>query len=187
MHECVRPVAQSYTQSGRDVKLRALCDWESYLGEKAQSSLCSLRISTMYHTQTTETAVVTWTHFYCNSSIESKKVLININTMPMFQLPPRTIPTPFFPPQEKKKREKEKHEKSDNSSLLIYRRRIFHFSTAAFSRLFLLFCVQDIRLWKIMHIRRIRTSTVGFSLSFLKLFPVKLIINDSIQLGWGGD
>lgn len=106
MHECVRPVAQSYTQSGRDVKLRALCDWESYLGEKAQSSLCSLRISTMYHTQTTETAVVTWTHFYCNSSIESKKVLININTMPMFQLPPRTIPTPFFPLQEKKERRK---------------------------------------------------------------------------------
>lgn len=43
------------------------------------------------------------------------------------------------------------------------------------------FCVQDMCRWKIMHIGRIQTSSWIFF--FLKLFPVKLIINDSIQLG----
>lgn len=45
--------------------------------------------------KTAETRAATWTHFYCNSSIESKKVLININTMPMLKSPPTT---PFNPP-----------------------------------------------------------------------------------------
>lgn len=135
----------------------------------------------MYHTKTAETAVVTWTHFYCNSSIESKKVLININTMPMCRSPPRTVPTPFFPPQEKKERRKYMKKKATT--------RVFLFTGGGFSFLhrgFLssfstFFCVQDIRRGKIMHIRRIHSSTAGFS--FLKLFPVKLIINDSVELG----
>lgn len=52
------------------------------------------------------------------------------------------------------------------------------FSLIFLKLFFLLFCVQDIRRWKIMHIRRIHTSTV----LFFELFPVKLI-NNSIQLG----
>lgn len=45
--------------------------------------------------------------FYCNSSIESKKVLININTMPMLKSPLSTPPAPVSPHQE---REKEREE-----------------------------------------------------------------------------
>lgn len=124
VHVC--QAGNTFLQSGRDVELRALYDCECYL---AGSSLCSLRISTatMYHTKTAETAVVTWTHFYCNSSIESKKVLININTMPMFRSPPRTVPTPFFPPQEKK-REGNTWKKKATTRVFIYRRRIFLFA-----------------------------------------------------------
>lgn len=135
----MRQASFPFLQSGCDVKLRASCDWESYLGEIAGSSLCSLRISmaTMHHTKTAETAIVTWTHFYCNSSIESKKVLININTMPMFRSPPRTVPTPFFPPQEKKREGKTWKKQQLKSSYL--QEEDFPFSTAAFSHLFLLF------------------------------------------------
>lgn len=52
--------------------------------------------------------MVTWTHFYCNSSIESKKVLININTMPMLKSPLSTPPTPLFPPRGKKQKKRER-------------------------------------------------------------------------------
>lgn len=58
--------------------------------------------------KTAETTAVTWTHFYCNSSIESKKVLININTMPMLKSPLSTPPTPLSLHEEKTERKKER-------------------------------------------------------------------------------
>lgn len=137
-----------------------LCDWESssYLGKTAGSSLCSLRISAaaaaMYHTKTAESAVVTWTHFYCNSSIESKKVLININTMPMFfdhlRVPIRS-PPPLTFPSTRKKREKEKHEKKKATTrVFLFTGGGFSFSHRGVLSVFHLFCVHDIRRWEIM-------------------------------------
>lgn len=61
--------------------------------------------------KTAETRAATWTHFYCNSSIESKKVLININTMPMLKSPPRTPSDPPFLSTRKQKRQGEKEVK----------------------------------------------------------------------------
>lgn len=54
--------------------------------------------------RTAKTTTVTWTHFYCNSSIESKKVLININTMPMFKSPFGNPPTPPSLHEERKEK-----------------------------------------------------------------------------------
>lgn len=61
-------------------------------------------------TKWTEKLTITWTHFYCNSSIESKKLLININTMPMLKLRSSTPRAPLSL-HEETKREKEGEEK----------------------------------------------------------------------------
>lgn len=162
MHVCVKLAAHSYTHYWAAVTSSTclMCLGVLFGGKKSQEAVCVVwEISpvTMYHTKT---AVVTWTHFYCNSSIESKKVLININTMPMFRSPPRTVQTPFS--LHKKKKTEGKTWKKSNSSLLIYRR-IFLFPQRLSLVFFSFFCVQDICRWEIMHIRRIHTSTVGFS------------------------
>lgn len=201
LHTC--PVqTHTHTQSGTsltllpgsDVKLRAraagsllhICD------KQQEAAVCVVWESTMHQQKTAESAVVTWTHFYCNSSIESKKVLININTMPMFRSPPRTDSTPPRSLHKKKKREKEKHEKKKKKATT----RVVLFTGGGFSffpppRLSLdlspFLCTWHTSLENnVMHIRRIRTSNSWilffFFFFFLKLFPVKLIINDSIQL-----
>lgn len=46
--------------------------------------------------------------FYCNSSIESKKVLININTMPMLKSPLSTPPAPVSPHEERERKKEKK-------------------------------------------------------------------------------
>lgn len=99
--------------------------------------------------------------FYCNSSIESKKVLININTMPMFKSPPSN-PPPFPPRGKKKKKLKTKKIAAPSVApiitwkkrqvFLIYR--IFHCWQDSF-----LFIYGTYGAGKIMHIRRIHTST----------------------------
>lgn len=115
----------------------------------------------MYHTKTAETAVVTWTHFYCNSSIESKKSSDKYKHYADVSITSayRSDPPPPFPPQEKKWEGKnmEKKKQQLESS---YLQEDFPFLVSALS-LFLLFCVQEItNRW------RINTSTVEFSFFF---------------------
>lgn len=110
--------------------------------------------------------------FYCNSSIESKKVLININTMPMFKSPLGTTPTPFpSMRKEKKIKNKKKIVAPAVVSIVAWKKRqvflIYRISTADSFPFF--FCIQDVRHWK----NNAHTKDTHLHGTFFKTFSCK--------------